>query len=349
MNLIPREKLESVKKILIMQYKPFGDVLLNTAYLFELRRKFPNTQIDYLVQKPYLTLLKHNPNIDNTIVMEKIKTGSFKYALSRYRLIRRIRHEKYDVIIDQARGPGASQITFFSGAKYRLGWLKTKKWSKLKGYNWVYNYKAKKKHDIYSARAKFEMLRPLGIEETSDNTFYHILPESRVFIESWLLKNGILENKIVVFSPVTPISSRQWKLSRFASLADIIIREHGFTVVLLWGPGEKSKVEQMASMMKYSPYVAPATTFNHAGAMLEHATVYIGNNGGVHHLAVAVGTPTLTVFGPGTNPKKWTAWHLPIHKYLISKDRAVYVDGTFDITPHEAAAAFEKMLPNLST
>lgn len=349
MNLIPPEQLQAVKKILVMQYKPFGDVLLNTAYLPELRRKFPNAQIDYLVQKPYLTLMEHNPNIDNIIVMDKIKTGLINYALSRYRLIRKIRREKYDVVIDQARGPGASQITFFSGAKYRLGWLKTKKWSNLKGYNWVYNYKAQKNHYIYSARAKFAMLRPLGIEETTDNTFYHILPESRVMIENWLLENGIQGGKIVVFSPITPISSRQWKFSRFARLADIVTGEFGFTVVFLWGPGEKKRVEQIASMMDHPSHVAPATTFNQAGAMLQHATVYIGNNGGVHHLAVAVGTPTLTVFGPGTNPKKWTAWHLPIHKYLISKERMVYVDGTFGITPEEAAAAFKKMLRDFAT
>ena len=346
---IPASDLKAVKKILVMQYKPFGDVLLNTAYLPELRRKFPEAQIDYLVQNPYSTLLKDNPNLDNIILIEKNKKGLLKYALARFQLIRKIRREKYDVVIDQARGPGASQITFFSGAKFRLGWLKTKKWSSLKGYNWVYNHKAVKNHHIYSARAKFDMLRPLGIVETTDNTFYHILPESQSMIKDWLLEKGIHGEKIIVFSPVTPIRSRQWKLSSFARLADIIIGEYGFPTVLLWGPGEKERVEKMASMMEYTPLIAPATSFNQAGAMLQNATVYIGNNGGVHHLAVAVGTPTLTIFGPGTNPLKWTAWHLPIHKYIISNKRVVYVDGSFGITPEKAGAAFDRMINGLST
>lgn len=96
--------------------------------------------------------------------------------------------------------------------------------------------------------------------------------------------------------------------------------------------------------MNHSPFIAPETTFNEAGALLEHATVYVGNNGGVHHMSVAVGTPTLTVFGPNTNPLKWTAWHNPIHKYTKSGRRQVYVDGTFDVSPETVLREFGRLI-----
>jgi len=342
-KMLSSKELGQVKKILIMQYKPFGDVLLNTGYLPALRAKFPNAQIDFLVQKPYKTLLEHNPNLDNLVIMDRINMHTFKYAISRFYMIKRIRKEKYDVIIDQARGPGASQMTFFSGAKFRLGWLKTKKLSWLKGYNWVYNFKTIMNNEIYSARTKFEMLRPLGIEEVPHNTFYHILPESKAKAKAWLTDADLLGKKIVVFSPVTPVHPRQWKFEYFARTADILIDKFGLTVVLLWGPREKEKIEGMASLMTNKPFIAPATTFNEAGALLQHASVYIGNNGGVHHLAVAVKTPTLTVFGPTTDPLKWTAWDQPIHSFVRNYDRKEYIDGTFGVTPEMVCEKFVEL------
>lgn len=348
-RVIPEEELEGIGKILIIQYKPFGDVLLNTAYLPALRARFPRARIDYLVQPPYTTLLKDNPNLDHLVIMERHKKGTLRYALSRFHLIRKIQRTKYDVIIDQARGPGASQITLFSGARYRIGWLKTKKLSWLKGYNWVYNYRMKKDHEIYSARAKFQLLAPLGIKEEPHNTFYHILPESVEKMETWLAQTGLSTREFAVFSPVTPIKSRQWRLELFARTADIIHDRFGHGIVLLWGPGEKDRIEEMASMMRHIPFIATATTFNEAGALLRKAAVYLGNNGGIHHLAVAMGTPTLTVFGPGTKPRKWTAWHQRIHDYIISDTRKKYIDGTFGITPEEVVRKLERLMENIGS
>ena len=346
-KMLSSKELGQVKKILIMQYKPFGDVLLNTGYLPALRAKFPDAQIDFLVQKPYATLLKDNPNLDNLVLMDKIKKNTRKYAISRFHLINKIRKEKYDVIIDQARGPGSSQITLFSGAKFRLGWLKTKKLSWLKGYNWVYNYKTVKNNEIYSARAKFEMLKPLGINEVPHNTFYHVLPESTTNVKAWLKEADLLDKKIVVFSPVTPIRSRQWKFEYLARTADIMTEQFGYKVVLLWGPGELKKVEGMASQMATKPFIAPATTFNEAAAVLQQASIYIGNNGGIHHLSVAVKTPTLTIFGPNTEPLKWTAWDQPIHTFVKNNDCKEYVDGTFGVTPEMVCEKFKELAVQL--
>ncbi len=340
-GVIPEGKLASVKKILIIQYKPFGDVLLNTAYLPALRRKFPRSRIDFLVQKPYSQVLEDNPNIDELVIMERKKRNSAGYLLARLRLLRRIHGRQYDLVIDQARGPGASQIVLFSGAGLRLGWHKTKKWSMLKGCNWVYNHRTLKNNQIYSARAKFGMLSPLGIHDDGGETFIHLRETSRRKAAEWYLSNGLEGERTVVFSPVTPVARRQWDLERFSAVADMITAEAGYRTLLLWGPGEEEKIRIMESLMHEKPLVAPATTFNEAGAFIEKAAAYIGNNGGIHHLATAVGTPTLTVFGPNTNPWKWTAWHLPIHMHVKNEKLYEFQDNTLGIEPE---TVYEKFL-----
>ncbi len=340
---LTEDQLKEIKRILIIQYKPFGDVLLNTAYLPALRKKFPDAVIDYLVQKPFRVILEDNRNIDNLILMEKKKGKTFAYYMERIRTIFKIRKLKYDMMIDQIRGPGSSQITFFSGAKYRLGWKKVKPWTWLKGYNWVYNYSEIRDHKIYAGRAKFKLLKPLGIEETDDNIFYHVKPESLEYIDNWLKDTGLAGKIIVVFSPVTPVYRKQWEFERFAKVADMIKDNTECEILLLWGPGELDKVELMASLMKNKPVIAPKTTFNQAGALLQRTWIYIGNDGGIIHLAVSQDTPSIAIFGPKTHPLKWTAWHLPIHRYLRNFDFIAKNDNTFGISPEMVFEKFKEL------
>ncbi len=162
-NTLTETQLNKIKKILIVQHKPFGDILLNTGYLPELRRKFPNAQIDYLIQRPYITVLEDNPHLDNLIIMEK-KEG-YKNYLEQFKTILKVRRRKYDLIIDQLRGTSSARIVLFSGIKYRLG-LNKKKW------NFIYNVRASRKERRYHGRMKFDLLAPLGINEVEQNLEY---------------------------------------------------------------------------------------------------------------------------------------------------------------------------------
>jgi len=330
---LTEEQLRSIRKILIIQYKPFGDVLLNTAYLPALRKRFPDATIDFLVQRPFRTILADNPNLDNLIIMEKRKHKTPAYYRERIRVIREVRRLGYDMIIDHIRGPGSSQVCLFSGAKYRLGWNKLKPIFAPEKYNWVYNFRETRVKGIYSARAKFRLLKPLGIEETADNTFYGIRPESIEYIDNWLRSTGIEGNELVVFSPASPVNRKQWALELFAETADMIKESNDCTIVLLWGPGELDKAKLMALNMKYKPVIAPETTFNQAGALLRKTRIYIGNDGGIIHLAVSQNTPSIAIFGSKTNPLNWTAWHQPIHRYVKNYDYSGKKDNSFGITP----------------
>ncbi|MDD4156475.1 MAG: glycosyltransferase family 9 protein [Candidatus Cloacimonetes bacterium] len=342
-KVISDTQLKTIKRILILQYKPFGDVLLNTAYLFPLRKAFPDAKIDYLVQRPFKVILDGNPNIDNLILMDKKKRNSLEYYSERMRIIKIVRENKYDLILDTMRGPGTSQIALFSGARFKIGWKKTKKFLWLNGYNWVYNYTIVRDQKIYAGRAKFQILEPLGIKETNDNIFFNVKPESKEYINNWLKETGLIDNKFIVFSPVTPVPRKQWEFHRFAQTADMIKEKHGYEIVLLWGPGEKEKVEYMASLMKTKPIMAIPTNFNQAGALLQKTHIYIGNDGGIVHLSVSQNTPTISIFGPKTDPLKWSAWHLPIHKYLRDFDFTDKKDNSFNISPEMVYEKFVEL------
>ncbi|HOD17127.1 MAG TPA: glycosyltransferase family 9 protein [Candidatus Cloacimonadota bacterium] len=331
-KIIPEAELKTITKILIIQYKPFGDILLNTGYFPFLRAKFPNAQIDFLIRDSHITVLEDNPYLDNLVITHNKK--GLAYYQERLRIIRVVRARKYDLIIDQMRGTGSALITLFSGAKYRIGW-------QLKRWNFVYNYRKPRSNDRYYSLMKFHLLEPLGISETPHELYYFIKEQSQQKIDAWLAAVNLKPKEFIVFSPGTPVLAKKWALDSFVALADLIQQNHPYQIVLLWGPGEETDCQYIAENTKYPVVIAPPTNFNEAAALLNRAFMYISQDGGINHLAVAVNTPSIAIFGPHSNPKKWQAWHLPIHPYLRNYKCMDEKDRTLGITP---VMVYEKFL-----
>ncbi|MEJ2055335.1 MAG: hypothetical protein P8X42_15575, partial [Calditrichaceae bacterium] len=211
---LSREELNQIKKILIIQQKPFGDILLNTGYFAELRRHFPVAQIDYLIQKPYKTILEDNPYLDNLVLMDK--NNGIKKFITILKIMIKIRKAKYDLVIDQLRGTSSLRMVIFSGAKWRLGFKhepKKRMGITFHRWNWVYNLSVPKGETRYYSRWKFDALLPLGITEVEHNIFYHVKPESFKYIKKWIASEELDSQKLVVFSPGTPVKKKQWYLA----------------------------------------------------------------------------------------------------------------------------------------
>jgi ADP-heptose:LPS heptosyltransferase len=343
---LSNNEISEIKKILIIQQKPFGDVLLNTGYFAELRRRFPKAQIDFLVQKPYAIILVDNQHLDNLIIMKKEK--GFKYFIPYIKAIRKIRNIKYDLVIDQLRGTSSARIVLFSGAKYRLGHQlkpKIRLGIKFNRWNWLYNIGAPRGKVRYYSRFKFDLLEPLGIKETVHNVQYFVTEESHKYIRNWLEEKGLNNYELVIFSPGTPVKKKQWDLKYYAKLADMIQNRLAFKVILLWGPGEKEDSEFIKRNAKENIILAPSTTFNQAGALLNYTKVLICNDGGINHLAVSQETPSIAIFGAKSDPIKWVAWHKRIHTFLKDWDFKNLNDNRFNISPE---MVFQKLIELLN-
>jgi len=226
---------EKIKKILILQYKPFGDVLLNTGYLPHLKEKFPNVEIDFLVRKPYEIVLRDNPNINELITFENV-TG-IKYFLQRIELIKNIRNRKYDLIIDQLNGTGSGIMSFFSGAKYRLGFVEHK-------LSWVYNIKAVDGAQRYTGARKFDLLKSIGIEEESYNIYITITDEAKAFINIWLEKKNLIDTKFLCVAPGSPVAGKKWSSKNYAALCDRILKNSHYKIVFVGAPDEQDDIKE---------------------------------------------------------------------------------------------------------
>lgn len=326
---------EKIKKILILQYKPFGDVLLNTGYLPYLKEKFPNVKIDFMVRKPYDIVLRNNPNINELITFKNV-TG-IKYLLQRIGLIKSIRKRKYDLIIDQLKGTGSGIISLFSGAEYRLGFTEHK-------LSWVYNLKAGDGAHRYTGARKFDLLKSIGIEEESYNIYLTITDEAKAFINKWLNEKNLENTKFLCVAPGSPVAGKKWNSKNYATLCDRILKSTNYKMVFVGAPDEQNDIKRVTEQMSETSYlIAPKTDFIQVGALLEKADMLICNDGGLNHLSIAVETFSLAIFGD-TNPILWSGFELGNHFYLNNDNCDYGKDDTFGISTESVYEKFEEII-----
>jgi ADP-heptose:LPS heptosyltransferase len=96
--------------------------------------------------------------------------------------------------------------------------------------------------------------------------------------------------------------TKRWGMDRFAALADRLIDRYGASIILTWGPGQIPDVEHIRSMMKGEAFIPPATTLQQLAVLMKRCTIVVSNDSGPLHVAAAVGTPVLGIYGP-TNPE----------------------------------------------
>lgn len=288
-----------------------GDVLLTTPALRALRRAFSEARISVLVTVSGEAILKGNTNVDEIIVLDKSSLWS------QANMIPVVRRKKFDLVIDFLCNPRTAIIAFFSGAPRRLGYdVRMRKIA--------YNlrkprdeYRDGKKVVKYAAQVNVDMLRCLGIESVEAELDFKVSDAAQNRMDEFLRSHFVERKKLVAICPAGTWPAKTWEVEKFAALADRIASEIGHKVVILWGPGEKELAQRMSHLMKTSGIIACETGIDEVSALIRRCTLFVSNDSGLKHIAVALGTPTVTIFGP-TNPMTWNPPR-PMH-------RAVYAD-----------------------
>lgn len=293
------------KNILVIRIRAFGDTLLTTPTLRGLKKAFPNARLSILMEPGMASIVKGLPYIDEVVpfdrqVMKKLgKWGEFWANLKFYR---ELRAKKYDLVVDVIGTPRTALMTLFTGAKTRVGFA-------FRFRRFAYTVAVKPARERkYIADFTADTLRALGHEPDSLDLDFEIptwaLQEVMRCCKQWDFK---VSEKVIMVAPAAGWELKRYPLSLLKEAVGIIQKESGLRVVILWGPGEEDQAKAVAEGLNPKPLIAPPTNFEQLGATLTRAALLITNDGANKHLAVAVGTPTLTLFGPTSD----VAWHPP--------------------------------------
>lgn len=296
-------KLEA-HKILVIQLRQVGDVLLTTPILKILRDYYPHSHIAFLTEQMSAPVIKDNPYLDQVIVRNR--QGSWQEDLA---LIRNIRRQRYDLVVDFFRNPRSGWITLLSGAKYRVA-----SYHPLRAF--FYNITPRVQSGKgYATLDKLELLKAIHLEGDLTLPYLEVPKETRVYVEKFLSAQRISEEDLVItISPTGRRQNRKWTPEKYAQLADRLTEIYRAKVIFLWGPGEEKEVSTILQKCSRSHILACPTDLLQLAALLDRSQLHIGNDSAPRHIAVARGTPTLTIIGP-TSEANWT-YPSPCHQVV---------------------------------
>lgn len=298
---------QSIKKILIIKLRGIGDVVLSTVVLDNLLNFFPEAKIDYLTDKPSAAWLKGLSQVNSVLTYPK--SGIIK----KLGLIAEIRKRKYDIVFDFYSNPSTAQITFLSGAKYRIGFP-------YRGRKYAYNlYGPQERGKYHAAELHLEVLKSVGIP-ADDNPRLHFYfgKEDERFAEEFLERNNLNGKIFAGISPTGGWQSKRCPPEKLAELARALNKKYDIPLLILWGPSEYEDAIRIKETVGDDAYLAPPTTIEQMAALMKKCAFIVANDSGPMHISTAIDTPALSLHGP-TNPLHQGPFG-DRHEYLILND-----------------------------
>jgi ADP-heptose:LPS heptosyltransferase len=294
------------ERILLIQLRRLGDVILAAGILDDLRRAYPRARLDFLTSSLSAPLLRLHPLIDELLVYDRAHP---------WKETRRIRARRYDWIIDGQGSPTTARLARLSGAPVRAGWG-VRLWSRL----YTHVLPRTGLPTVYVVRERQRFLEMLGVPFGEPRTRLVVSPDELLAAERTLRDAGVppdVPRVALVLSVSEPI--REWPAERFGELAHAI-RDAGAAPVLLENPGDASKLSRFRRVAPDVPVVNVLDLRRLLGA-IARCDVLVSGDTGPAHMATALGVPRVTLYGP-TDPAQWNP-HLPTTEILVDEAVAV--------------------------
>ena len=281
-------------KILLIKLRSIGDVVYNTAIYAPLKKSFPESHLTVLVEKPSYDLVCDHPDVDEVLCFEK---GSLWQQINFYRQLIQAR---YDVAIDMHEGTRGSVMCFLTRAPLRIG------------------HKFAKRSFLYNTKLEFSDLKPnfpidyqvalikkMGVNFDQAVPSINISDHARQKAKNLLTQYGIGgEIQYCVIHPGTKKKYDQWQYEKFARLVEIIPEKYNLKVVITCGPGEESQAESVINLVKKRQVTFIQTGLQELSAITQKAKFALCHNGGYMHVASALGTSVVALFGV-VHPRVW--------------------------------------------
>ena len=294
---------EAVRRVLVVRPAALGDILMATPALSALRQGYPRASITLAVGRWFKDVVAGNPDVD-----EVLDCGAFgtpgRYGWKEvWRFARQIGQRDFDLAVVLDRSPRVAIAPWLAGIPHRAGIDSAGRGFALTvGVPWD--------RPIHEAALMLEVVRALGLERPAPRLKFVPDEEHRRFAERVLQEWGLAKHfpMVVVHpggasNPGMVMPAKRWPAPRFAALADRLVETIDAKIVIVGHGADAPLARQMRMAMRHPvvDLVGQTTVIGQLAALLERSHLYIGNDSAPLHLATAVGTPVVGIFGP-TNP-----------------------------------------------
>ena len=291
---------QEVRKVLLIRLRSIGDTVLATPTVLALKRFLPAVQIDVLLEDWVAPVLEGHGLINRIIRLER---ASFA---ARLQVARELRREHYDVVYNLHGGTTATLLTRATGAPHRVGYA-AYQYAKLHNHQSPSPLLLWGQQKTHSVEQQLALVGWTGVP-VSDRppTQLAIAPQADAAVDEHLNAVGLLGKKFALVHPAAAFATKQWATENFARVVEFL-GDKGIPAVAIAGPHERAVLEALTaeSAVKVTSFdlSLPEVT-----ALAKRAQIFVGNDSGIAHIAAAVSTPSVVVFG-SSNTAHWRPWN----------------------------------------
>lgn len=301
---------EAVRRVLLVRLRSIGDTVLATPSLFALKRFLPQAQVDILVEDWVAPLLDNHPQVDNVMVLER---GG---VVARTRVARELRAAQYDVVYNLHGGTTATFLTRATGARHRVG-FKNYQYARLHTQLAPSPLLLWGQAKTHSVEQQLALLGWTGVPVTDrPRTQLGISPAAAESVNRQLAAAGLADAKIALLHPAAAFATKRWATDNFARVAERL-SERGFAPVAIAAPNEAEIINELLSGAAVK-IVALQLSLPEVTALAARAQLFVGNDSGIAHIAAAMGTPSVVIFG-SSNVAHWRPWNRAAAEVVVEE------------------------------
>ncbi len=278
---------DQLSKVLIVRLGSLGDIIHAIPAAAALRARYPRARIDWLVDPRYAPILQLVEGLDAAIPLDP-RVG----VRTLLRTIAGVRRTNYDVAVDLQGLLKSAVLARAAGARRVVGLPREHLREPLSRV--FYTDTPDPGRDPHVIRKNLLLMQALGVEDLRI-TFPLAIPRT-VTADAVVTRFG--PAGFVLINPGAAWPNKRWPPQRFGALAVEIRARLGVRTLVLWGPGEEEIASSVVSAARGSAELAPRTSIVDVFAIASRARLVISGDTGPLHIAAAVGTPVVALFGP---------------------------------------------------
>lgn len=342
-----------VRRILVVRLRSIGDAVLMTPALAALRAFInPHAQLDVLLEDWVAPLFEQHLDINHVITMRR--GANF---FERAKLVRALRARRYHVAFNLHGGTTATFLTAASGARHRFG-FKNYQYGFLHNHATVEATEFWKKPVLHSVEQQLALVGLSGVPVSKEiPTSLTIESQAAAKLNHKLHAYGLDESRrFALLHPAAAFATKQWRTENFARVAEHL-SARGLAVIAVASKSERAVLDSLLRAAQINLIAFDDLTLPELAVMAKRASIFVGNDSGVAHIAAAVKTPLVVIFG-SSNVAHWHPWlpegttpfeivRAPTPPSLSCQPCAGYVCQEFDAPQCIARIGVEQVLASV--
>ncbi|MBI3990289.1 MAG: lipopolysaccharide heptosyltransferase II [candidate division NC10 bacterium] len=315
MGIVLRDiDLNEVRRILLIKPSSIGDVVHTLPTLAALRKRFPDRYITWVVEREAAGIVQGHPDVDQILVSGrkgwqralKDPRNATKAVQELLAFVRELRAGSYDLAIDLQGLFKSAILTLLSGARYRVGFAPVREMA-----HRALTHSVPYPHALHAVERYLSLARCLGADGDPHAFFIATSLEDETRVRRFLSQSGIStdEPKVVLHSSAR-WGTKLWEEERFGRLGDLLAEKLGARILLTGSEADGPITARIAASMRHRALnLAGKLTLKGLVALLKQTSLLVTVDSGPMHIAAALGTPLVALFGP-TDPR-WTGPYGP--------------------------------------